>query len=159
MQDLRRNEDARQRRWLPAVLTLSLFAFCGVPLANLAQSLDETSPLPPAPPALPGRIRYPAPDVRRDPFVPNDSMTAAWRDDAGSIVLPPNAGAGQRNSSTPLLRGLVLGLQPSALVEIGGRSVIVKTGSPLLGSSVTSIGKNGVLLEDGEELRFPERRP
>jgi hypothetical protein len=152
----------RQRRWSSAVLALSLFALCGVPLANLAQNVDETSPLPPPPPVLPGRIRYPEPDVRRDPFVPSEPAAehgAAWRDDAGGIVLPPNAGAAQTSARAPLVRGVVLGPHPSALVEIGGRSFVVKTGSPLLGSSVRSIVKTGLFLQDGEELRFPERQP
>jgi hypothetical protein len=161
MQNLRRSEEVLQRRWSSAVLALSLFAFCGVPLANLAQNVDETSPLPP-PPALPGPIRYPEPDVRRDPFVPSEPEVepgAAWRDDGGGIVLPPNAGAAQTSAGALLVRGVVLGPHPSALVQIGGRSFVVKAGSPLLGSSVRSIVKTGLVLQDGEELRFPERQP
>ena len=114
--------------------------------------------------ALPGRLRYPTPEVRRDPFVANVDVPDAGGGLEGAvagIVLPPNAGASETAQTTgaAVVRGVLLGTKPGALVETGGRVVFVHVGSPLLGSSVSSIGASGVALQDGETLRFPEKQP
>ncbi len=145
------------------ILGMLLLTLCALPAANLAGPIDESLATPRAELALPGRLSYPTPEVRRDPFVPSgDVPPGGDLDDAvAGIVLPPNAGASETGQAAgaAVVRGVLLGTPPGALVETGGRIVLVHVGSPLLGSSVSSIGASGVALQDGEALHFTERRP
>jgi hypothetical protein len=145
-------------------LAALLLTLCALPAANLAGPVDESLATPRAELALPGRLRYPTPEVRRDPFVTNADVPVAaggLEDAVAGIVLPPNAGASGASQTTgvAVVRGVLLGTPPSALVETGGRVVFVHVGSPLLGTLVSSIGASGVALQDGETLRFPEKHP
>lgn len=139
-----------------------LLVLCALPVANVAGPVDESLATPRAELGLPGRLAYPTPRIRRDPFVSSEDVPVAGglEQAVAGIVLPANAGASQMGPAAgAVVRGVLLGAHPAALVEIGGRVESVRVGSPLLGSSVASIDANGVALEDGETLRFPVRHP
>jgi hypothetical protein len=106
-------------------------------------------------------LHFPASDVLRDPFAVIPAFGAQDQDVVGgSIVLPPNAGAdGGVARAAPVLRGIVEADRPEALVETGGRSMLVQVGSPLLGSSVVRIDKGSLRLRNGAVLRVMEPRP
>ena len=72
----------------------------------------------------------------------------------GLAALPPNAGAG-----VPVLRAVIDGVPPRALVEIGDRPVIVRIGSHLGFSTVTGIADGEVRLDDGRVLRLTGTQP
>jgi hypothetical protein len=121
--------------------------------------------------ALPARLTFPAYEIVRDPFVPQGAMRAKL--DAGAvsinmsqgtdigIVLPPNAGASQGSvpqsipgSPTlgPVVRAIVLGDPPRALIEAGGAVRVLGIGDRLGGLTVASIGEGRVTLSDGSVL-------
>lgn len=140
-----------------------LVALCALPATNAAGPIDESLAVPRAELALPTRLHYPKAEVRRDPFVPSDDTPVAapgLEDAVAGIVLPPNAGAAPTAPTNgTVLRGVLLGSRPGALVETQGRIALVRIGSPLLGSTVSSIRAGGITLDDGESLRFAEKRP
>lgn len=105
-------------------------------------------------------LRYPGLAIGRDPFAPVIvPMLGASGEYPASLVLPPNAGAGDPGLGATRLRGIALGARPAALVDVSGRIVVVGIGSSLLGSTVVAIRRDFVLLQDGEEIRFMEKRP
>jgi hypothetical protein len=148
-------------------LAVLLLAVWSSPTIIPAEAGDDPAPSLFDPPAVPERLRFPAVQVRRDPFTPSLEIGAGTEgmpsDDGGGIVLPPNAaaeeGATATRSVVPTLRAVILGASPRALVDLAGRSVVVAIGSPLLSSIVTAIGKDGVVLQDGESLHFAEKHP
>jgi hypothetical protein len=132
----------------------------GVPLPaalpeqdGLAQAADAVNLA-----SVPQRLRFPEITIRRDPFlatgVATEGGAAVGDRNGGGIVLPPNAAA-----STPVLRAVILGSVPKALVEIAGRSAIVGIGSPLADSTVVEISPTSLLLEDGVMLALPGNQP
>ena len=64
------------------------------------------------------------------------------------IVLPPNDGI----VAAPVVRAVVLGKHPKALLEIDGRTRIVGAGARLRGIAIDAVTAQGVTLEDGERL-------
>ena len=140
----------------------ALLVLCGLPAANLAGPVNESLATPRVELGLPGRLHYPTVRIQRDPFVSsNDAPVDGGLERAvAGIVLPPNAGASQMGSVAGIVvRGVLLGAHPAALIEVGGRIESVRLGSALLGSSVSSIGAGGVALQDGTMLRFVARHP
>lgn len=119
------------------------------------------------PSTVPQQLKFPQLQIRRDPFMPSrdtqggpDGVVA---EDAG-IVLPPNLAAVDQvpaalSAKAPALRAVILGATPKALIDVGGRSMLVGLGSPLLGSSVAAIRTDGIVLQDGERLRFAGMLP
>jgi len=155
--------DAALPTWTTATAAALLFALCCLPASDRAQTVDESIASFPASASVPQHFRYPTIDVRRDPFVPTDendqTESEIASNDVPGFTLPPNAGAleGARGlGGAPIVRGIILGLHPSALVEISGRLVLLSAGSPLLGSTVAEIDRSGVLLRDGDRLGFLE---
>ncbi|HEY9085241.1 MAG TPA: hypothetical protein VIN40_04795 [Candidatus Tyrphobacter sp.] len=80
-------------------------------------------------PGLP-RLRFPEVRVGRDPFVPQASD------------LPANA----------VVRAVILGDSPHALIEIGSRTMLVGIGDVLAGARVSAIDDSGVVLSDGSRV-------
>ena len=88
---------------------------------------------------VPGALTFPAVAFARDPFVPD----AANRDsDAGAV-----------------LRAVVTGAQPRALVEVAGVARVVRVGERIGRAIVLSIDAGGVTLSGGVELHVTTVRP
>jgi len=94
-----------------------------------------------ATPRVPDRLAYPTLDVRRDPFLSEIA--------AGS---PAAAGAA-------VVRAVVLGASPHALVDEGGAARVVQIGSTLAGATVADINATGVVLDDGRRLPIAADQP
>lgn len=108
-------------------------------------------------PLVPAALEIPALTIRRDPFAAPATASPLGGlpgDPSAGMVLPPNAAAG-----APVLRAIVAGPQPKALIDVGGRPTVVGIGSPLAGSAVAAIGKTVVVLDDGRTLHLSEERP
>lgn len=106
---------------------------------------------------VPAALDVPVLNIRRDPFSAPATATPVSGlpgDPSAGMVLPPNAAAG-----APVLRAIVAGPQPKALIDVGGRPSVVGIGSPLAGSTVAAIGKTVVVLDDGRTLHLTEERP
>ena len=91
--------------------------------------------------AVPGALAFPIVDVAHDPFVPE--VRAAL-------------GASEAGKGTTVVRAIVLGESPKALVDIDGRTIVVGVGSSLGSAVVTAIAADAVLLDDGERLALDE---
>jgi len=107
-------------------------------------------------PDVPARLEYPKVAVQRDPFVSNEPTPEP--DGAGALdalVLPPNDAV----AATPIVRAIVRGDTPRALVDVGGRMETLGIGDVIAGTRVTAIGAQGVVLDDGETLPFTEKTP
>lgn len=125
---------------------------------------------------VPARLTFPAYEIRRDPFVPEGALRAkidggvvptnvGQGNDVG-IVLPPNAGASQGSvPATPLgstigsvVRAIVLGDPPRALVEAGGMVRVLGVGDRLGDLTVVGITAGRVTLSDGSALILDSAR-
>lgn len=143
-----------------ACLWLPLLAIAAVPAALSAEDGDRELVPQFDPPPVPERLHFPTLVIRRDPFAANiasvsDGVTSA---DAGGdpsdLVLPPNAAV-----ASPVLRAVILGPSPKALVEVAGRAIVAGIGTPLGNSTVVAITGNSVVLQDGQSLRLAEKHP
>lgn len=147
-------------RWQPMAGASAVFALCCLPTAIPAESVMPEPTPHFEPPALPARLHFPTIVIRRDPFVGSletaADATAAMpgAGDPSDLVLPPNAAV-----AAPVLRAVILGPAPKALIEVRGRSIVAGIGTPVADSTVVAIEANAVLLQDGEWLRMTEKRP
>ncbi len=131
-----------------------------------AQAATRTSSI--TVPAVPGRLKFPEIRVDRDPFVANDPVAASHlstdavrsgyggTDDIG-IVLPPNVGArgappDGSSGGVPIVRGIVLGDAPQALVEAGNDVKVYSVGDSIGSDTITSIDAEGITLSSGVRL-------
>jgi hypothetical protein len=110
-------------------------------------------------PYMPTHLAFPVVSVSRDPFVPAVAASVRTLADAETEagapgVLPPNAAA-----AGPVLRGVIVGSKPRALLEMGGKLTFVGIGTPIGNSTVLGISEKAIVLDDGETLRLPEGRP
>ncbi len=158
------------------LMRLALMIVCGG-TAILPFTVPPTSPIARAQtvargslialPEIPGRLDYPAIEIERDPFVADKTAlppdvhagpgVSHGTDEIG-IVLPPNAGAAGVTSpatagSVPIVRGIVLGDVPQALVEFGESIKVVSVGDHIGTDTVRSIDAGGITLSGG--LRLP----
>ncbi len=120
---------------------------------------------------VPAHLTFPAYEISRDPFVPAGPMRAKLDGDAAAmsagpsgdigVVLPPNAGASQSGvpagvppgpTMASILRAIVLGDPPRALVEVGGTVRIVGVGDHLGELTIVGIAPGHVALSDGSLL-------
>ena len=141
------NQRRRLLRWSIATSTTALLL---VPLAALpGPAFDENSGRLAAPqvPAIPERLAYPALTVRHDPFGRPTPPPATLGDDS-EMVLPPNDGL----LAVPIVRAVLLGASPKALVELDGRTRIVEIGTRLGGTTIAAINAEGITLDDGERV-------
>lgn len=99
----------------------------------------------------PGASSSSALRIARDPFGMPPGPPPAQGPPAlpGMAALPPNAGAG-----APVLRAIIDGAPPRALLEVGDRPLIVRVGSHLGFATVTAISASEVRLDDGRTLRL-----
>lgn len=126
---------------------------------------------------VPARLTFPAYEVSRDPFVPEGSMrtklggvgvpTNVRQGSDIGIVLPPNAGASQGGVPAsaqmgptigPVVRAIVLGDPPRALVEAGGTVRVLGVGDRLGDLTVVGITAGRVTLSDGSALILDSAR-
>jgi hypothetical protein len=137
-----------------------LLALCCLPVELSAESGNRvTSPPRIDPPAVPERIHFPTIVIRRDPFAASPDALATESStgdgsDAASLVLPPNAAI-----AAPVVRAVILGDDPKALVDLAGRPLVVGIGTPLADSTVVAITRTAVVLQDGERLRMTGWHP
>jgi hypothetical protein len=103
------------------------------------------------------RLDYPAYVVKRDPFaapavaaMPGSQDNASTMDDKAAL---------ERVDASPVLRAIVLGASPKALIDIGGHTSLVGVGSPLAGSRIVAIQATGIELADGSRLKLLEATP
>jgi hypothetical protein len=116
----------------------------------------------------PARLTFPGYAISRDPFVPDraigptldtggTTMSVGLSGDIG-VVLPPNAGATQGGPAStpsglgPIVRAIVLGEPPRALVEAGGTVRVLGVGDRLGALTVVGITAGRVTLSDGSSL-------
>jgi hypothetical protein len=145
---LNASQRRRALRWSIAASTIALLL---VPLAALpgpAMEEGASSAAPPGLPELPERLVYPALNVRHDPFARATQPPGAEDDADPGIVLPPNDGI----AAAPIVRAVVLGEHPKALLEIDGRTRIVGVGARLRGIAIEAVTSQGIRLDDGERL-------
>jgi hypothetical protein len=100
----------------------------------------------------------------RDPFIP-DAPASGNRGDASLPFAAGGGIAGRRvvqgqpiGFEVPVVRAIVTGLSPRALVEEDRQVRVVGVGDPIDGSRIVAIGANGVLLKNGMVLAVTEER-
>lgn len=150
----------------PALVRLATMliagALCVLPLttqsspvagaAGVRDVADDANLTPPA------RLTFPVYEIDRDPFVPQGAVRAKLEGGAVpmtvgqgtniGIVLPPNVGAGLG----AVVRAIVLGDPPRALIEVGGTVRVVGVGDRLGALTVAGITEGRVALSDGSAL-------
>lgn len=115
-------------------------------------------------PALALDRRDSLPEIR-DPFARliSDAATRAAAEPAALPVLPPNRGAFAGfpgpGAAAPIVRGIVSGEPPFALVDDGLSIRIVGRGDRLSASRVRAITDGAVILEDGRNITLPAAAP
>lgn len=92
----------------------------------------------------------PAPVIARDPFVPQASETETVHVAAGTLMKAAHA---------VVVRAIVSGPSPRALIEEEGRVRIVAAGDMVRGARVMRIGESAILLSDHAILTLEERMP
>jgi hypothetical protein len=104
-------------------------------------------------PELPSRLEFPAVVITHDPFIPSTAaalpVSEALSGGASSVAIP----------TTPVVRAVITGPTPKALVDIDGTPQVVGIGSELAGSVVRSISADAVNLENGHSLPFSGKQP
>ena len=98
-------------------------------------------------------LTFPSILIKHDPFIPSTIDGLASNDRSF------NGMADAATSSVPLVRAIVVGTSPRALVEIAGAPQVVGIGSALAASIVTSIDAAGVQLQTGQILPLAGKLP
>jgi hypothetical protein len=161
------------------LMRLSMMLVCGglavvpltvAPTSIVAQARGVTPSASIAVPNTPSALAFPAIAVSRDPFVadavaqPTTGVRAEADDgtDIG-VVLPPNIGAEASDSApagVPLVRGIVLGQEPQALIDTGNGSVrVVGVGDAIGPERIRRIDATGVTLSSGLHLKIAGSQP
>lgn len=164
-------DDFDRKRLLHVSAALCATSLLLVPLAGRSafevraerQTFDQRF----AGPDAPVRFKEPALAVSRDPFEADQAVARrpllesgtsfssgivgmhVVRGESTGIALPPGGGI--------VVRAIVSGAAPRALVEAGGATRIVAPGEALAGSTVLSIGTSGIRLKSGATLSIAER--
>jgi len=141
-----------QRRALARLATMLVAgALCVLPLTTQGSSIAGASD---AAPSVreenlvePSRLTFPAYTIDRDPFVPMDPRVDAVDQDPE----PSNGAAAE----APLLRAVIVGDPPRALIELGGVVHVTGAGDRIGKLTVVGIDADGVTLSDGSRLLIP----
>ena len=140
--------DNQRSTLVRASLMLCIGALCTLPFAQASSSrgsLRQSAELAHSPGLdLPGDSQQPPLLIGRDPFEASRSAVAA------------SAAAAM---SQAIVRAVVLGERPRALVEIGGTTSMFEAGDRLAGSSIVVIDASGVLLANGVSLGLSRPHP
>jgi hypothetical protein len=151
---------ANQRRWLlrTAVAACAMTLLLA-PLIRPVRFEANAANRPPVgtfpAPAVPEQLKYPVFSVARDPFVPPGTPNLPPLGADGTLVLPPN----DVIDAAPVVRAIVRGASPRALIDTGGRVQMVGIGDTVSGAKITAIDARGIVLDDGETLPFVGQRP
>jgi hypothetical protein len=136
-----------QRQLLIRVgIMLAVGAAAVLPFTIAPTSLDASAEIlraapPISSPTVTGRMEFPMISVNRDPFVP----------DAGIIGRDlPQIGAAA--ATQPVLRAVVSGEQPRALVEVDGSVRVLAIGDKIGADVISAIDAAGVTLSSGVRL-------
>jgi hypothetical protein len=133
--------DERERVAAFRVGVLTTLAACALaPLSGASSVPREPTRIPgtfaadrrPLPP-----LRIPAFRATRDPFQPQ------------AADVPANS----------LTRAVVFGREPRAIVDLGGKEMLVEVGDAIAGMRVSSIDDNGVVLSDGTRIPLRSGQP
>ncbi len=100
-------------------------------------------------PDEPANLPFPPIPLDRDPFVPDGSEIAL-----ASQSLSRNEGA-----TGVVLRAVVTGIEPRALIEAGSTVRVVGVGDKLGNATITEINKTEVVLSNGLELPLIPEHP
>jgi hypothetical protein len=141
-----------QRRWLQRVsLMLCTFAVATLTVVAPTSFAASAREIPASRLVMPARIEkldYPPLDLRRDPFVPAAAYRAAVRNSSGV------AGAGGT-----VIRAIVTGAEPRALIESNGSVRVVGIGDRIGSSAIIGIDARGVVIEGGLTLPIATDQP
>jgi hypothetical protein len=120
-------------------------------------------------PSAPATRRFedaPPLDIARDPFVSEGGNESVATAAPSTAPLFPQAAALRGGSPAirtvprrPMVRALVAGPHPYALVEIDGAVQIVAPGDALLGKRVAQIDLDGILFEGGARMTLTVPAP
>lgn len=151
-----------------SLLRLSVMLVCGA-VAVLPATIAPTSIIAQASssqryarfvvPDVPRRLEFPTISVKRDPFVADGSDQPVGQGQPIDIVLPANAGADEQSvqrasGRAPVVRGVVLGDAPQALIDAGSGVKIFALGDRLGDDTIRAIDAVGVTLSNGTVLRI-----
>jgi hypothetical protein len=139
--------DGQRRTLLRLGVAASVASLIILPLTDMSpvtasagmQIADGVKRLPNAP--LP--LSFPPIPLDRDPFVADADAQMPLQGDRGRI---------DEAGTAAVLRAVVTGTEPRALVELGSTVRVVGIGDRLGGATVTAITRTGLLLSSGIEL-------
>jgi hypothetical protein len=143
--------DAQRATLLRVAVMIIVGACATLPLTISPTSvIANADPITPAVsgatiPQVPGRMQYPDISIARDPFVADNGVLAR------NGVAQTTATTGN-TTSLPLVRAIVSGDDPRALVEVNGSVRVLAVGDKLGGDAVASINQSGIELASGIHL-------
>lgn len=104
--------------------------------------------------------------IDRDPFIADDPNRIAVaesfhsRPRIGDVVgmhVTQGASTGIAVSAAPIVRAIVSGTSPRALIDENGRARVVQTGDPIAGSKIVDIRGYGIVLQNGIVLKLVDQ--
>lgn len=134
-----------------AVGACAVLPFTISPSSVVASAEPSMTRSPMSMPSAPGRIEFPAISVSRDPFVP-DQAALARNGVAPDLRIAPMGAAIGSSSLLPIVRAVVTGDEPRALIENGGVVQVLAIGDKLGSETITSIDASGITLSSGIRL-------
>jgi hypothetical protein len=90
--------------------------------------------------------------IDRDPFIADNPPG----DVVGMHVIR-GASTGIALPGVPIVRAIVSGTSPRALIDENGHARVVQTGDPIAGSKIVSIRGDGIVLQNGVVLKLVEQ--
>ncbi len=152
--------DSQRATLLRVAVMLTIGACATLPLtlppSSVYANADSLAPTAGnlAVPQVPGRMQYPEIVIARDPFVA-DAGVLARNGVRPPLVASDSAPNGQaatndeRGAFLPVVRAVVSGDQPRALVEMNGSVQVLGIGDKLGADTVMSIDPSGIELSSG----------
>ena len=98
-------------------------------------------------PAIPGRMEYPEISISRDPFVADPGVLAR-----SISALQTGSAGNMRPAFLPIVRAIISGDRPRALIEVNGNVRVFSVGDQIAGESVASIDQDGIQLSSGVRI-------
>lgn len=103
-------------------------------------------------PAASGPIHFGTIKIVRDPFV-SEALPGTSRSGTANIA------AGPGEAAVPIIRAIISGSSPRALLEEGGKLRIAGIGDRIGKARIVQIGGSAIQLANGTMLRFDEVNP
>lgn len=117
-------------------------------ITSIASARDHTSHGMSAPTQTETLV-YPHTDLRRDPFVP----------EAGYHIAAQGASAAVAGAGSAIVRAVITGAEPRALVELNGSVRVVGIGDRIGTLAVIGITRGGIIVDGGLTLPLVEGQP